>query len=190
MQDSTGTLCPWRISLVAYLVSTLIWFSATIAGSQIVGPATIGKIKHAYSADIRGVEATCLAGQRSRARCAHRPLPETPSRDRRRRGGFASGLRGHFGCALSRAGGIVLCTGAPKCLAMRCWSAIGFQMQGLQKALKAGIDMCIGNDLIDQEQEMAAIADAVERDLQDHTLAGPAIRKSTDRVRWRKALLN
>ncbi len=75
------------------------------------------------------------------------------------------------------------------------------QMQGLQKALgtrqaslqslKAGIDMlCIGNNLIDQEQEMADIADTVELALQDQTLAGSAIRKSIDRVRRRKALLN
>ena len=75
------------------------------------------------------------------------------------------------------------------------------QMQGLQKALgtrqaslqslQAGIDMlCIGNNLIDQEQEMADIADAVERALQDQTLDGSAIRKSIDRVRRRKALLN
>ena len=50
------------------------------------------------------------------------------------------------------------------------------QMQGLQKALgtraaslqslKAGMDMlCIGNNLFDQEQEMADIADAIERDI-------------------------
>ena len=57
--------------------------------------------------------------------------------------------------------------------------------------LKAGIDMlCIGNNLIDQEQEMADIADTIERALQDQTLDGSAIRKSIDRVRRRKALLN
>src|SRR5207247_4298859 len=59
------------------------------------------------------------------------------------------------------------------------------QMQGLQKALgtreaslqslKAGIDMlCIGNNLFDQEQEMAAIAEYVEQRLRDKTLSGSA----------------
>ena len=74
------------------------------------------------------------------------------------------------------------------------------QMQGLQKALgtreaslqslKAGIDMlCIGNNLFDQEQEMAGIAEYIE--------AGPArwnlVRfghRAIDRAgRQRKALL-
>src|SRR6266550_203805 len=52
------------------------------------------------------------------------------------------------------------------------------QMQGLQKALgtrqaslqslQAGIDMlCIGNNLFDQEQQMADIADAIERNVRD-----------------------
>ena len=74
------------------------------------------------------------------------------------------------------------------------------QMQGLQKALgtreaslqslKAGIDMlCIGNNLFDQEQEMAAIAECVEQSLRDKTLSGPAIEKSVARVAKRKALL-
>jgi beta-N-acetylhexosaminidase len=74
------------------------------------------------------------------------------------------------------------------------------QMQGLQKALgtreasllslKAGIDMlCIGNNLFDQEQEMAAIAEYVERSLRDKTLSGSAIEKSIARVARRKALL-
>src|SRR5438093_956715 len=74
------------------------------------------------------------------------------------------------------------------------------QMQGLQKALgtreaslqslKAGIDMlCIGNNLFDQEQEMAAIAEYVERSLCDKTLSGSAIEKSIARVARRKALL-
>jgi beta-N-acetylhexosaminidase len=74
------------------------------------------------------------------------------------------------------------------------------QMQGLQKALgtreaslqslKAGMDMlCIGNNLFDQEQEMAAIAQYVERSLRDTTLSGPAIEKSIARVGRRKALL-
>ena len=74
------------------------------------------------------------------------------------------------------------------------------QMQGLQKAfgtqeaslrsLKAGMDMlCIGNNLFDQEQEMAAIAQAVEQGLRDRTLAGSAIEASIARVVNRKALL-
>jgi beta-N-acetylhexosaminidase len=74
------------------------------------------------------------------------------------------------------------------------------QMQGLQKALgtteaslqslKAGMDMlCIGNNLFDQEQEMAAIAERVEQSLRDKTLSGPAIEKSVARVAKRKALL-
>ena len=74
------------------------------------------------------------------------------------------------------------------------------QMQGLQKALgtrqaclqslQAGIDMlCIGNNLFDQEQEMAAIAQAIEQGLRDGTLAGPQIERSIGRVASRKALL-
>ena len=74
------------------------------------------------------------------------------------------------------------------------------QMQGLQKALgtreaslqslKAGMDMlCIGNNLFDQEQEMAGIADYVEQSLRDKTLAGSAIEKSIARVAKRKMLL-
>ena len=74
------------------------------------------------------------------------------------------------------------------------------QMQGLQKALgtteaslqslKAGMDMlCIGNNLFDQEQEMAAIAECVEQSLRDKALSGPAIEKSVARVAKRKALL-
>ena len=74
------------------------------------------------------------------------------------------------------------------------------QMQGLQKALgtreaslqslKAGMDMlCIGNNLFDQEQEMAAIAESVEQSLRDETLSGSAIEKSIARVARRKALL-
>jgi beta-N-acetylhexosaminidase len=74
------------------------------------------------------------------------------------------------------------------------------QMQGLQKAmgtkaaslqaLKAGIDMlCIGNNLFDQEQEMAAIAETIEQQLQDKTLRHTAIQQSVDRVQKRKALL-
>jgi len=74
------------------------------------------------------------------------------------------------------------------------------QMQGLQKALgtteaslqslKAGMDMlCIGNNLFDQEQEMAVIAECVEQSLRDRTLSGPAMEKSVARVAKRKALL-
>ena len=74
------------------------------------------------------------------------------------------------------------------------------QMQGLQKALgtkeaslqslKAGIDMlCIGNNLFDQEQEMAGIAEHIAQRLQDNTLTGAAIGKSIARVGNRKALL-
>jgi beta-N-acetylhexosaminidase len=74
------------------------------------------------------------------------------------------------------------------------------QMQGLQKALgtrdaslqslQAGIDMlCIGNNLLNQEQEMADIAGSIEQGVQDGTLGRSAIRKSIDRVRQRKALL-
>ena len=74
------------------------------------------------------------------------------------------------------------------------------QMQGLQKALgtqaaclqslQAGIDMlCIGNNLFDQEAEMAGIAEAVERSLQEEFLAPDAIKRSIARVRARKAWL-
>jgi beta-N-acetylhexosaminidase len=74
------------------------------------------------------------------------------------------------------------------------------QMQGLQKAmgtreaslqsLKAGMDMlCIGNNLFDQGQEMAGIADYVEQSLRDETLSGSAIEKSIVRVAKRKMLL-
>jgi beta-N-acetylhexosaminidase len=73
------------------------------------------------------------------------------------------------------------------------------QMQGLQKALgtreaslqalKAGIDMlCIGNNLFDQEQEMAEIAEDVRQGLRDGTLAAGAIGSSIERVRQRKAI--
>jgi len=74
------------------------------------------------------------------------------------------------------------------------------QMQGLQKALgtrqaslqalQAGIDMlCIGNNLLDQEPEMAAIAQSVEQAVQGGTLAGSAVKESIARVARRKALL-
>ena len=74
------------------------------------------------------------------------------------------------------------------------------QMQGLQKALgtreaslqslKAGIDMlCISNNLFDQEQEMAGIADYLLQRLQDTTLDRSVVARSIERVRSRKALL-
>ncbi|WP_245319811.1 glycoside hydrolase family 3 N-terminal domain-containing protein [Bradyrhizobium sp. LMTR 3] len=74
------------------------------------------------------------------------------------------------------------------------------QMQGLQKALgtreaslqslKAGIDMlCIGNNLFDQEREMAGIAEYISANLREGTLSGSAIERSIARVGKRKALL-
>jgi beta-N-acetylhexosaminidase len=74
------------------------------------------------------------------------------------------------------------------------------QMQGLQKALgtkaaslqalKAGIDMlCIGNNLFDQEQEMAGIAQSIEQSVREGTLVGSAVNDSIARVARRKALL-
>jgi beta-N-acetylhexosaminidase len=74
------------------------------------------------------------------------------------------------------------------------------QMQGLQKALgtreaslqslKAGMDMlCIGNNLLDQEQEMAGIAEYAQQRLRDGTWAVSAAVASIGRVRHRKALL-
>jgi beta-N-acetylhexosaminidase len=74
------------------------------------------------------------------------------------------------------------------------------QMQGLQKALgtreaslqslRAGMDMlCIGNNLLDQEQEMAGIAAYLRQSLRDGTGAVAAAEASIERVRKRKALL-
>jgi beta-N-acetylhexosaminidase len=74
------------------------------------------------------------------------------------------------------------------------------QMQGLQRAmgtreaslrsLQAGIDMlCIGNNLLDQEQEMAAVAEYVGESLRDGLLSRRTIGKSIARVGKRKALL-
>jgi beta-N-acetylhexosaminidase len=73
------------------------------------------------------------------------------------------------------------------------------QMQGLQKALgtrqaslrslQAGMDMlCIGNNLFDQEQEMAAVAGAVEQGLRERVLESSAIEASIGRVVNRKRL--
>lgn len=74
------------------------------------------------------------------------------------------------------------------------------QMQGLQKALgtqeaslqslRAGMDMlCIGNNLFDQEQEMAGIAEYLLQQLRETTLDRSAVTRSIERVRRRKALL-
>jgi beta-N-acetylhexosaminidase len=74
------------------------------------------------------------------------------------------------------------------------------QMQGLQKALgtreasfqslEAGMDMlCIGNNLFDQELEMAGIAEMIEQAVADGELSGSAIEASIARVVNRKALL-
>jgi len=74
------------------------------------------------------------------------------------------------------------------------------QMQGLQKALgtrlaglqslRAGMDMlCIGNNLFDQEREMADLAAAIEVQMHNETIDRSAVERSVDRVRKRKALL-
>lgn len=74
------------------------------------------------------------------------------------------------------------------------------QMQGLQKALGthaaslraigAGMDMvCIGNNLLDQEQEMAALASDIAAQVAHGTLDQARIGRSIERVRKRKALL-
>lgn len=74
------------------------------------------------------------------------------------------------------------------------------QMQGLQKALgtaaasiqslRAGIDMlCVGNNLLDQEAEMAGIAEAVEQAVREGELDSRAVGQSVARVRKGKALL-
>ena len=49
--------------------------------------------------------------------------------------------------------------------------------------------LCIGNNLFDQEQEMAAIAQTLEQSVRDGILTGSAIERSIERVRNRKALL-
>jgi beta-N-acetylhexosaminidase len=74
------------------------------------------------------------------------------------------------------------------------------QMQGLQKALgtreaslqalRAGMDMlCIGNNLFDQEQDMAGIAEYLLQRLRETTLDRSVVTQSIARVRRRKALL-
>ena len=57
----------------------------------------IGRIKRSFSADIVEVEANALLASEV-ARAAHRALPETFSRHRRRGGGFASGIHGYLRC--------------------------------------------------------------------------------------------
>jgi beta-N-acetylhexosaminidase len=74
------------------------------------------------------------------------------------------------------------------------------QMQGLQKALgtrqaclkslRAGIDMvCIGNNLFDQEQEIAGIASSFSESLRDGALSVAAIEGSIARIARRKTLV-
>ena len=74
------------------------------------------------------------------------------------------------------------------------------QMQGLQMALgtraaslqaiAAGMDMiCIGNNLLDQEQEMAGLAAAVADAMKEGSLDQAAVQQSIARVRKRKLLL-
>ena len=74
------------------------------------------------------------------------------------------------------------------------------QMQGLQMALgtraaslqaiAAGMDMiCIGNNLLDQEQEMAGVAAAVADAMKEGSLDQAAVQQSIARVRKRKLLL-
>jgi beta-N-acetylhexosaminidase len=66
---------------------------------------------------------------------------------------------------------------------------LGTREASLQ-SLKAGMDMlCIGNNLFDQEQEMAKIAEYIAEGLREGTLSGSAIEKSIARVGRRKALL-
>jgi beta-N-acetylhexosaminidase len=66
---------------------------------------------------------------------------------------------------------------------------LGTREASLQ-SLRAGIDMiCIGNNLFDQEQEMAGIAEYLLRRLREQTLDRSAITRSIERVRRRKALL-
>ncbi|MET0676528.1 MAG: glycoside hydrolase family 3 N-terminal domain-containing protein [Bradyrhizobium sp.] len=75
------------------------------------------------------------------------------------------------------------------------------QMQGLQKALgtreaslrslQAGIDMlCIGNNLLDQEHEMAGTAEYIGESLRAGVLSQQAIAQSIARVAARKKLLS
>jgi beta-N-acetylhexosaminidase len=49
--------------------------------------------------------------------------------------------------------------------------------------------LCIGNNLFDQEQETAAIAEYISESLRDGTLSGSEIAKSIARIGRRKALL-
>jgi beta-N-acetylhexosaminidase len=74
------------------------------------------------------------------------------------------------------------------------------QMEGLQRALgtreaslqslQAGMDMlCIGNNLFDQEQEMAGTAEYILENLRDGILSASVIEQSIARVGERKTLL-
>jgi beta-N-acetylhexosaminidase len=66
---------------------------------------------------------------------------------------------------------------------------LGTQEASLQ-SLRAGMDMlCIGNNLFDQEQEMAGIAEYLLQQLRETTLDRSAVTRSIERVRRRKALL-
>lgn len=49
--------------------------------------------------------------------------------------------------------------------------------------------VCIGNNLLNEEHEMSAIAALVERGLTNGQLKEAALRDSIERVRLRKALL-
>ena len=61
---------------------------------------------------------------------------------------------------------------------------------GVMIGRAAGIDMvCIGNNLLDEEAEMAGVAEAVERALRDETLGAAAIGRSVARVQKRKTQL-
>lgn len=49
--------------------------------------------------------------------------------------------------------------------------------------------LCIGNNLLDQEQEMAGIAEYIEENLREGILSASVIEQSIARVEARKALL-
>ena len=59
------------------------------------------------------------------------------------------------------------------------------------QSLQAGADLlCIGNNLLNEEKQMADIADYIEGSASNGTLAGLAVRKSIERIGRRKTLLN
>ena len=67
--------------------------------------------------------------------------------------------------------------------------ALGTRAASLQ-AIAAGMDMiCIGNNLLDQEQEMAGVAAAVADAMKEGSLHQAAVQQSIARVRKRKLLL-